>query len=38
VPAFGNHGLWAAFIIFLAARGTTLGWRLRQVATAPANS
>jgi MATE family multidrug resistance protein len=25
VPAFGNHGLWAAFLVFLAARGVLLG-------------
>lgn len=23
---FGNHGLWAAFLIFNALRGATLGW------------
>jgi MATE family multidrug resistance protein len=26
IPAFGNHGLWASLMIFLAARGLTLGW------------
>lgn len=25
VPAFGNHGLWGTFLIFMAARGVTLG-------------
>ncbi|MEO1561855.1 MAG: MATE family efflux transporter [Pseudomonadota bacterium] len=25
MPAFGNHGLWAALLIFFAARGVTLG-------------
>jgi MATE family multidrug resistance protein len=25
MPLFGNHGLWAAFLIFLSARGLTLG-------------
>ena len=25
MPAFGNHGLWAAMILFLAARGVALG-------------
>ena len=24
MPAFGNHGLWAAFVAFLAARGLSL--------------
>lgn len=24
-PAFGNHGLWAAILVFLAARAVTLG-------------
>ncbi len=23
---FGNHGLWAAMLLFLAARGVSLGW------------
>lgn len=27
VPAFGNHGLWAAMLIFFMARGVTLGLR-----------
>jgi multidrug resistance protein, MATE family len=27
VPAFGNHGLWAALLISFAARGITLGLR-----------
>ena len=26
-PAFGNHGLWASLIVFLAVRGITLGAR-----------
>lgn len=26
-PHFGNHGLWAAFVLFLAVRGVTLAWR-----------
>jgi MATE family multidrug resistance protein len=26
IPLFDNHGLWASLIIFLAARGLTLGW------------
>jgi MATE family multidrug resistance protein len=33
MPAFGNAGLWLAFLIFLATRGITLGvaLRLRQL-------
>ncbi len=27
VPAFGNHGLWAALMVLNIARGVTLGWR-----------
>lgn len=27
---YGNHGLWAAFLIFNALRGLTLGWVFRQ--------
>ncbi|MGR3484890.1 MAG: MATE family efflux transporter [Paracoccaceae bacterium] len=27
VPAFGNHGLWAAMHVSFAARAVTLGWR-----------
>ncbi len=26
LPAMGNHGLWAALMVFNAARGVTLGW------------
>ena len=26
IPLFDNHGLWAALMIFMAARGLTLGW------------
>jgi putative MATE family efflux protein len=29
MPAFGNAGLWLAFLIFLATRGITLGLALR---------
>lgn len=25
VPAFGNHGLWGAYVVFMAARAVTLG-------------
>ncbi len=27
VPAFGNHGLWAALMVLNIMRGLTLGWR-----------
>ncbi len=27
VPAFGNHGLWFSFLLFMAMRGITLGLR-----------
>lgn len=27
VPAFGNHGLWAALMVLNVVRGVTLGWR-----------
>ena len=27
VPAFGNHGLWAALMVSFASRGVTLGAR-----------
>lgn len=30
MPAFGNHGLWAALLIFLSVRGLTLGWISRR--------
>ncbi len=26
IPAWGNDGLWAAFMLFMAARAATLGW------------
>ncbi len=29
VPAFGNHGLWAALMVLNTARGVTMGWRYR---------
>lgn len=28
---FGNHGLWLALILFMGARGATLGWIFRQI-------
>ncbi len=31
VPLFGNHGLWAAMVIFLSARGVTLLWKYPRV-------
>jgi len=30
VPVFGHHGLWAAFLLFLAARSIQLWWRFRK--------
>jgi MATE family multidrug resistance protein len=38
MPAFGNHGLWAAMILFLAARGVALGllWPRRLAGVGPA--
>jgi multidrug resistance protein, MATE family len=27
VPMFGNHGLWASYLISFVARGVTLGLR-----------
>jgi MATE family multidrug resistance protein len=33
-PAFGNHGLWASFTIFMLARGLFMGWSYRRVAPA----
>ena len=27
-PHYGNHGLWAAFIVFFVARGVTFGMRM----------
>ena len=36
VPAFGNHGLWLAFLIFLLGRAVVLALIYRRVeATAP---
>jgi multidrug resistance protein, MATE family len=31
VDAYGNHGLWLAFCIFMIARGVTLGWQYRAL-------
>lgn len=31
VPAFGNHGLWAAFLVLMAARAVTMGWMLPKL-------
>ncbi|MGR3435151.1 MAG: MATE family efflux transporter [Shimia sp.] len=31
LPAFGNHGLWAAMVLFLAVRGLTLLWRYPRI-------
>lgn len=30
LPRFGNHGLWAAFTLFLAARGVFMAWCFRR--------
>jgi len=30
MPAFGNHGLWLALLIFLGVRGLSLGWISRR--------
>jgi MATE family, multidrug efflux pump len=34
IPAWGNHGLWAAFFLFMAARAATLGWWYPRVEAA----
>ena len=31
IPAFGNHGLWMAFLVSLVARGITLGVRYPSI-------
>jgi multidrug resistance protein, MATE family len=38
VPAFGNHGIWAAHSVFFIARAITLAWKypgLARAAEAP---
>jgi MATE family multidrug resistance protein len=30
-PLLGNHGLWAALLIFLGARSVTFHWRMRRL-------
>jgi putative MATE family efflux protein len=30
-PPFGNHGLWAALLIFLSARSIAFRWRMRRL-------
>ena len=30
-PLFGNHGLWAALLVFLGARSVTFHWRMRRL-------
>lgn len=30
-PFLGNHGLWAAFLVFLGARSLTFRWRMRRL-------
>jgi MATE family multidrug resistance protein len=36
---YGNHGLWSALLVFMAARGATLMWYLPRAAASvsPAN-
>lgn len=34
MPIFGNHGLWAALLVSLLARGVTLGFRYRALEAA----
>lgn len=36
VPIWGNHGLWASLLLFLAARGVFLGFYLPRLLTARA--
>ncbi len=33
VPAYGNHGLWAALMVLNIARGLTLAWRYPRLET-----
>lgn len=34
MPRFGNHGLWAAFLIFHGARSIVFSYRLKRLAHA----
>lgn len=34
LPAYENHGLWAAMMVFFVARGVTLAWRYPKLETA----
>jgi len=34
MPIWGNHGLWLAFLIFMAARAFTLGAYYRRIGQA----
>jgi MATE family multidrug resistance protein len=36
VPLWGNHGLWCALTVFMAARGVTLGRRYPALARSAA--
>jgi MATE family multidrug resistance protein len=36
LEAGGNHGLWLAFLLFMAARGVSMGWWWRQIRARPA--
>ncbi|MFQ6019025.1 MAG: hypothetical protein ACE5KF_12630 [Kiloniellaceae bacterium] len=40
IPAYGNNGLWLAFLIFMAARAVTLGacYRRLEAAVEPCSS
>ena len=31
LQTFGNHGLWAAFMLFFAARGVSMGWYFLRI-------
>ncbi len=30
-PAYGNHGLWAAFLVLMLARGVSMAWYYRRL-------
>jgi MATE family multidrug resistance protein len=31
LQTLGNHGLWLAFMLFMAARGVSMGWWWRRI-------
>jgi MATE family multidrug resistance protein len=35
LESFGNHGLWFAFLLFMAARGVSMAWWWRKIAARP---